>query len=80
MLVDMGADPYAVDKAIVGFGMPMGPFRYVVFGVCLTCGCCQVGVNTLAQILMLWYHTSSTCLTHTPYHAQMITLTTTQPE
>lgn len=27
MLVDMGLDPYRVDKAIAGFGMPMGPFR-----------------------------------------------------
>jgi enoyl-CoA hydratase/3-hydroxyacyl-CoA dehydrogenase len=27
MLVDLGLDPYRVDKAIAGFGMPMGPFR-----------------------------------------------------
>lgn len=27
MLVDMGLDPYKVDKAVAGFGMPMGPFR-----------------------------------------------------
>ena len=28
MLVDMGLDPYKIDKAIAGaFGMPMGPFR-----------------------------------------------------
>ena len=28
MLVDMGLNPYAIDKAIAGkFGMPMGPFR-----------------------------------------------------
>lgn len=30
MLVDMGGDPYAIDKAITAFGMPMGPFRFVV--------------------------------------------------
>ena len=27
LLVDMGLDPYMVDKVIAGFGMPMGPFR-----------------------------------------------------
>uniref|UniRef100_A0A7R9VSF7 3-hydroxyacyl-CoA dehydrogenase n=1 Tax=Chlamydomonas euryale TaxID=1486919 RepID=A0A7R9VSF7_9CHLO len=27
MLVDMGADPLLIDKVILGFGMPMGPFR-----------------------------------------------------
>ncbi|EFN52227.1 hypothetical protein CHLNCDRAFT_59763 [Chlorella variabilis] len=27
MLVDMGLDPYRIDKIIAGFGMPMGPFR-----------------------------------------------------
>ena len=27
MLVDLGADPYMIDKVIAGFGMPMGPFR-----------------------------------------------------
>jgi len=27
MLVDMGLDPYRIDAAIAGFGMPMGPFR-----------------------------------------------------
>jgi enoyl-CoA hydratase/3-hydroxyacyl-CoA dehydrogenase len=27
MLVDLGLNPYLVDKAIAGFGMPMGPFR-----------------------------------------------------
>ena len=27
MLVDLGADPYTIDKVIAGFGMPMGPFR-----------------------------------------------------
>ena len=28
MLVDLGVDPYTIDKAIqFGFGMPMGPFR-----------------------------------------------------
>lgn len=27
MLVDMGLDPYTIDKVIAGFGMPMGPFR-----------------------------------------------------
>ena len=28
MLVDLGLDPYTIDKAIqFGFGMPMGPFR-----------------------------------------------------
>lgn len=26
-LVDIGCDPYAIDKAIMMFGMPMGPFR-----------------------------------------------------
>jgi enoyl-CoA hydratase/3-hydroxyacyl-CoA dehydrogenase len=27
LLVDMGLDPYVIDKVISGFGMPMGPFR-----------------------------------------------------
>lgn len=27
LLVDMGLDPYLIDKVIAGFGMPMGPFR-----------------------------------------------------
>ena len=28
LLVDLGLDPYKIDKAILGgFGMPMGPFR-----------------------------------------------------
>ncbi|KAI8110882.1 hypothetical protein M9434_004456 [Picochlorum sp. BPE23] len=27
LLVDMGLDPYMIDKVIAGFGMPMGPFR-----------------------------------------------------
>uniref|UniRef100_A0A7S0UTE4 3-hydroxyacyl-CoA dehydrogenase n=1 Tax=Polytomella parva TaxID=51329 RepID=A0A7S0UTE4_9CHLO len=27
MLVDMGIDPYRIDKAVAAFGMPMGPFR-----------------------------------------------------
>ena len=27
MLVDLGLDPYTIDKVIAGFGMPMGPFR-----------------------------------------------------
>ena len=27
LLVDMGLDPYKIDKIIAGFGMPMGPFR-----------------------------------------------------
>jgi len=27
MLLDLGLDPYKIDKAIAGFGMPMGPFR-----------------------------------------------------
>jgi len=26
-LIDIGCDPYAIDKAIMMFGMPMGPFR-----------------------------------------------------
>ena len=26
-LVDIGCDPYAIDRAIMMFGMPMGPFR-----------------------------------------------------
>ena len=31
MLMDLGMDPYMVDKAIAGaFGMPMGPFRWVL--------------------------------------------------
>jgi hypothetical protein len=29
ILVDLGADPYTIDKVIAGFGMPMGPFRRV---------------------------------------------------
>jgi enoyl-CoA hydratase/3-hydroxyacyl-CoA dehydrogenase len=27
LLVDLGLDPYKIDKIIAGFGMPMGPFR-----------------------------------------------------
>ena len=27
LLVDAGLDPYMIDKAVAGFGMPMGPFR-----------------------------------------------------
>jgi len=27
LLVDIGFDPYTVDKVIAGFGMPLGPFR-----------------------------------------------------
>ncbi|CAG9466886.1 unnamed protein product [Pedinophyceae sp. YPF-701] len=27
LLVDLGVDPYTLDFAIMGFGMPMGPFR-----------------------------------------------------
>jgi enoyl-CoA hydratase/3-hydroxyacyl-CoA dehydrogenase len=27
MLADRGVDPYRIDKALFGFGMPMGPFR-----------------------------------------------------
>lgn len=27
VLVDIGCDPYAIDRAIMMFGMPMGPFR-----------------------------------------------------
>ena len=28
LLVDLGLDPYKIDKVILGgFGMPMGPFR-----------------------------------------------------
>ena len=27
LLVDIGLDPYFIDKVIAGFGMPMGPFR-----------------------------------------------------
>ena len=31
MLVDLGLDPYMVDMVILkGFGMPMGPFRYLL--------------------------------------------------
>ena len=34
-LLDMGANPYLVDKAIAGgFGMPMGPFRCAFVWVC----------------------------------------------
>jgi enoyl-CoA hydratase/3-hydroxyacyl-CoA dehydrogenase len=30
LLVDLGLDPYKIDMAIfAGFGMPMGPFRWV---------------------------------------------------
>jgi len=29
LLMDAGLDPYAIDKVIAGFGMPMGPFRYL---------------------------------------------------
>ena len=39
MLVDLGIDPYTIDKAIqFGFGMPMGPFRCVtpLSGGCLS--------------------------------------------
>lgn len=28
MLLDLGLDPYKVDRMIAGFGMPMGPFRW----------------------------------------------------
>lgn len=28
-LVEHGADPYLIDRAISKFGMPMGPFRYI---------------------------------------------------
>ena len=32
LLVDLGLDPYKIDKAILGgFGMPMGPFRSAFF-------------------------------------------------
>ena len=27
MLVDLGLDPYRIDRAVAGWGMPMGPFR-----------------------------------------------------
>ena len=27
VLVDLGCDPYAIDRVISMFGMPMGPFR-----------------------------------------------------
>jgi enoyl-CoA hydratase/3-hydroxyacyl-CoA dehydrogenase len=27
LLVDLGVDPYRIDKVIKSFGMPMGPFR-----------------------------------------------------
>ena len=42
MLVDLGIDPYTIDKAIqFGFGMPMGPFRCVIrpSGSCMSCIC-----------------------------------------
>jgi 3-hydroxyacyl-CoA dehydrogenase len=38
MLVDLGIDPYFIDKVIYGFGMPMGPFRCVNAAAC-TCTC-----------------------------------------
>ena len=34
LLVDLGLDPYKIDKAILGgFGMPMGPFRSASAGL-----------------------------------------------
>lgn len=34
LLVDLGLDPYKIDKAILGgFGMPMGPFRSAFFSL-----------------------------------------------
>lgn len=36
MLVDLGLDPYSIDKVIAGFGMPMGPFRCVISPAHLT--------------------------------------------
>ena len=41
LLVDLGLDPYKVDKAVLGgFGMPMGPFR-----------CARAGWNMLPDPL-----------------------------
>lgn len=43
MLVDLGIDPYTIDKAIqFGFGMPMGPFRCVTW----PSGCCPCRTHT----------------------------------
>lgn len=30
LLVQHGVDPYQLDKAISKFGMPMGPFRFIL--------------------------------------------------
>ncbi|KAH7573552.1 hypothetical protein JRO89_XS03G0170400 [Xanthoceras sorbifolium] len=41
LLVERGADPYLIDRAITNFGMPMGPFRLadlVGFGVAIATG------------------------------------------
>ncbi|GAB2266672.1 hypothetical protein Dimus_001666 [Dionaea muscipula] len=41
LLVEHGADPYKIDRAITNFGMPMGPFRLVDlvgFGVVVASG------------------------------------------
>lgn len=31
-LVERGTDLYQIDRAITKFGMPMGPFRYLIHG------------------------------------------------
>lgn len=31
LLVEHGVDPYQIDRAISKFGMPMGPFRFIIY-------------------------------------------------
>ena len=55
MLVDLGIDPYTIDKAIqFGFGMPMGPFR------CVTGPrvCCSSRTHTGSRIKAVAFATS----------------------
>lgn len=38
LLAEHGVDPYQIDRAISKFGMPMGPFRFVIVNeVCVSC-------------------------------------------
>lgn len=38
LLAERGVDPYQIDRAISKFGMPMGPFRFIVVNeVCIGC-------------------------------------------
>lgn len=30
LLVEHGVDPYQIDRAVSKFGMPMGPFRFII--------------------------------------------------